>query len=270
MKTIMLHVHEDGGQASRLKVALDLARVDDGHIACVQVTGIDTYAAEPFGEMFGVAAMVDTIHDQDRLVRQAIEARLREENIRWDWRCFDGPVVETLIAQSRLADVVVISQPTGPRPGVAPPLSIIGDVVMHASAPLLVVPTGGTGLDATGAAMLAWNGSAEAAHAMRAGVSLLRHASAVHIVEVGDDEHAGTPTREAAAYLKRHGIACEVHDWPAKGRSTAVALLHAITELDANYLVMGAYGHSRLREMVLGGVTRALLARSQVPLLLVH
>ena len=116
-----------------------------------------------------------------------IEARLRQESIGWDWRCFDGPVVETLIAQSRLADVVVISQPTGARPGSAAPLSIIGDVVMHAAAPLLVVPTGGTRLDATGAAMLAWNGSAEAAHAMRAAVPLLRHAAAVHIVEVSDD-----------------------------------------------------------------------------------
>jgi nucleotide-binding universal stress UspA family protein len=269
MKTIMLHVHDDDEQANRLRVALDLARLDDGHIACVQVTGIDASATEPFGEMFGLAAMVDTIHDQDRQVRQAVEARLRQENIRWDWRCFDGPVVETLIAQSRLADVVVISQPTGSRPGFALPLAIISEVVMHASAPLLVVPTGACGLNATGVAVLAWNGSAEAAHAMRASVSLLRHAAAVHIVEVSDD-HNGTPVGEAVAYLERHGLACEVHEWPAKGRTTAVALLHAITELDAGYLVMGAYGHSRLREMVLGGVTRALLARAQVPLLLVH
>jgi nucleotide-binding universal stress UspA family protein len=269
MKTIMLHVHDDVEQANRLAVALDVARLDHGHVSCVQVTGIDAYAAEPFGEMFGTAAMVDTIHDQDRVLRQTIEARLRHEQVPWDWRCFDGSVVETLIAQSRLADLVVISQPASPRAGDAPPLSIIGDVVMHAGAPLLVVPTGCAHLDARGAAMLAWNGSAEAAHAMRASVPLLRHATAVHVVEVTDDR-PGTPASEAATYLERHGIACEVHEWPAKGRHAAVALLHAVAELDARYLVMGAYGHSRLREMVLGGVTRALIARAQVPLLLVH
>jgi nucleotide-binding universal stress UspA family protein len=269
MKTIMLHVHDDAEQANRLDVALDVARLDGGHISCVQVTGIDAYATEPFGEMFGMAAMVDTIHDQDRMVRQALEARLRQGDIAWDWRCFDGNVVETLIAQSRLADVIVIGQPENARRGAAPPMSIIGDVVMHAGAPLLVVPPGQRRMNATGQAMLAWNGSAEAAHAMRAAVPLLRHAAAVHIVEV-DDDHPGTPASEAAHYLERHGIRCEVHDWPAKGRHTSVALLHAITELDAAYLVMGAYGHSRLREMVLGSVTRALIARAQVPLLLVH
>lgn len=269
MKTIMLHIHDDAEQTNRLAVALELVRLDMGHIACVQVTGFDGYGVEPFGQMFGVAAIVDTLHDQDRIVRQAIEAQLRCENISWDWRCFDGPVVETLIAQSRLADVVVVSQPDGGQAAAAPPLSIIGDVVMHAGAPLLVVPTGVGRLEARGPAMLAWNGSAEAAHAMRAAVPLLRHAAAVHIVEVTDD-HAGTPASEAAAYLEHHAIACEVHQWPAKGRQTAAALLHAITELDAAYLVMGAYGHSRLREMVLGGVTRALITRAQVPLLLVH
>lgn len=269
MKTIMLHVHDDAEQANRLTVALDLAHQGGGHIACVQVTGVDAYAAEPFGEMFGTTAMVNTLHDQDRRVRQAVESRLRHEGIGWDWRCFDGGIVETLIAQSRLADVVVISQPASGHAGDTAPLSIIGDVVMHAGAPLLVVPAGTAHFDASGAAMLAWNGSAEAAHAMRAAVPLLRHASAVHIVEVSDD-HPGTPASEAATYLARHGIACEIHEWPAKGRQTAVALLHAIDELAARYLVMGAYGHSRLREMVLGGVTRALLGRARVPLLLVH
>jgi len=269
MKTIMLHVHDDAEQAGRLAVALDLARLAAGHISCVQVAAVQAAGGEPFGEMFGLTAMADTIHAQDRLLRQAIEARLRHEAVDWDWRCFDGDVVKTLIAQSRLADIVVISQPAPPRDGHFAPLAIIGDVVMHAGAPLLVVPAGVAGLNAAGAAMLAWNGSAEAAHAMRAAVPLLRHAAAVHIVEVTDDR-PGTPASEAATYLQRQGVHCEVHDWPAKGRTPAAALLHASTELDACYLVMGAYGHSRLREMVLGGVTRGLITGARVPLLLVH
>jgi nucleotide-binding universal stress UspA family protein len=269
MKTIMLHVHDDAEQANRFEVALALARLSHGHISFVQVAGVDVYAADPFGDMLGMAAMVDTIHDQDRLLRHGIEARMRTENIGWDWRCFDGNVVATLIAQSRLADVVVISQPAAAQTGRDPPLSIVADVVMHAGAPLLVVPAGCARLHAAGAALLAWNGSAEAANAMRAAVPLLRHASAVHIVEVSDERPA-TSAGAAATYLERHGIRCEVHEWPAKGRHAAVALLDAIRELDARYLVMGAYGHSRLREMVLGGVTRALIARAEVPLLLVH
>jgi nucleotide-binding universal stress UspA family protein len=269
MKTIMLHVHDDAEQNNRVQIAIDLARLEHGHIACVQVAAVEPYVVDPYSGLFGMAAIIDTIHDQDKLARQAIEARLRREDVEWDWRCFDGSVVETLITQSRLTDIVVISQPAIGRPAADHPLPIVGDLVLHTSAPVLVVPTGVGRFDVEGAAMLAWNGSAESAHAMRLTVPLLRRAACVHIVEVTDDT-PGMPATDAATYLARHGVPCEVHDWPAKGRRTSVALLHAVAELDGGYLVMGAYGHSRLRETVLGGVTRELIQSTTVPLLLAH
>lgn len=265
----MLHIHDDAEQDNRLQIALDLARLDHGHIACVQVAAVEPFVIDPYSGLFGLAAIIDTIHDQDKRVRQAIEAQLRREDVEWDWRCFDGSVVETLIGQSRLADVVVISQPAIGRHAPDHPLPIVGDVVLHTSAPVLVVPIGGRRFEADGAVMLAWNGSAEAAHAMRLTVPLLRRAACVHIVEVSD-ESPGMPATDAATYLARHGVPCEVHEWPAKGRRTSLALLHAVAELDARYLVMGAYGHSRLRETVLGGVTRDLIQSTTVPLLLAH
>ncbi len=265
----MLHIHDDAEQDNRLQIALDLARHAHGHIACVQVAAVEPYVIDPYSGLFGLAAILDTIHDQDKRVRQAIETHLRREDVEWDWRCFDGSVVETLIAQSRLADVVVISQPAIGRHAPDHPLPIVGDVVLHTSAPVLVAPIGGRRFEADGAVMLAWNGSAEAAHAMRLTVPLLQRAACVHIVEVSD-EAPGMPATDAATYLARHGVRCEVHEWPAKGRRTSVALLHAVAELDARYLVMGAYGHSRLRETVLGGVTRELIQSTTVPLLLAH
>lgn len=269
MKAIMLHIHQDVEQDNRLQVALDLARLGGGRISCVQIAGVEPYAMDFHGEMVALAALIDTRHDQDKLARQAIEARLRREGVEWDWRCFDGGVVETLIAQSRLADVLVISQPPTGHALPDQPLAIVGDVAVHTSAPVLVVPTGCHRFDAGGAAIVAWNGSAEAAHAMRLAVPLLEQASCVHIVEVGDDGLAA-PATEAATYLARHGVACEVHDWPAKGRRTSAALLHAATELDARYLVMGAYGHHRLRETILGGVTRELIVAADIPLFMAH
>lgn len=267
MKTIMLHIHDDAEQEARLQVALDLARLNHGHISCVQVAAVESLT-DPYGELLGLAAIIDTIHDQDRAARHALEARLRREGVVWDWRCFDGGVVETLIAQSRLADVVVVSQPVGLR-GAAAPLAIVGDLVLHSSAPVLVVPAGCRRFEATRNVVLAWNGSAEAAHAMRLATPLLRHAGCAHVVEVSGDQ-PGAPASDAASYLARHGIGCELHDWPAKNRQIAAALIDAATELDAGYLVMGAYGHSRLRETVLGGVTRELIAASKLPLLLAH
>jgi nucleotide-binding universal stress UspA family protein len=141
--------------------------------------------------------------------------------------------------------------------------------VLYARCPVLMVPHGQRRLDLAGPALVAWNGSSEAAHALRLALPLLKGAGAVHLVEVNDDL-TGLPASEAALWLARHGVAADVHEWPAKGRRASVALLHAATELGAAWLVMGAYGHSRLRETVLGGVTRELIASASLPLLMAH
>lgn len=261
MQTILLHIHDDNDQDSRLQVAIDMARLEQGHLLCVQAAGVAAFA-DPYAGLFGLAAIIDTIHDQDKRVRQAIEARLAATGVDWDWRCIDGGTAEALIGQSRLADIIIVSQQ----------MPSIGDLLLHASAPVLAVPPTAARFRADGNVMLAWNGSVEAAHAMRLATPLLRRAACVHVVEVADDHplSQGIPPGDAAAYLARHGIACERHDWPAKGRRTSTALFHAAAELDAAYLVMGAYGHSRLRETVLGGVTRELLQSAPLPLLLAH
>jgi nucleotide-binding universal stress UspA family protein len=269
MRTILLHIHNDCEQESRLQVALDLARLDGGHICCVQVAPVEAFAVDPYGGMFGLAAIVDTIHEQDRMARLAIEARLLREGVAWDWRCYDGSVVESLIDEARLTDVVVLSQPCSGRQTPDSTLPIVGDIALHTRAPVLMVPRGCRQIDASRNVLLAWNGSSEAAHALRLSLPLLAHAGCVHVVEVSDDAR-GLPSATAAVWLARHGIAAELHDWPAKGRRPSVALLHAVAELDARYVVMGAYGHSRLRETVLGGVTRELIEAATVPLLLAH
>lgn len=274
MKNIVLHIHDDDAQPGRLAVALDVVRQTGGHLSCIQVTPVEAYAGDPYGGLYGMAALIDTIHDQDKALRIATEARLMLSGVPWDWRSFDGNVVETLIDQSMLADLVLLSQPGAARRRSArQPLAIVGDVVMYTRCPVLLVPLlvphAEEGLDLSGPVVVAWNGSAEAAHALRLALPLLKRAAAVHLVEVSDDV-PGLAAREAAQWLSRHGIAADVHEWPAKGRRVSVALLHAAAELSARYIVMGAYGHSRLRETVLGGVTRELIASANVPLLLAH
>ncbi|MFZ4688887.1 MAG: universal stress protein [Polymorphobacter sp.] len=283
MKTILLHIHDDAGQARRLQTAIDLARPSGGHVTCLQVGPAEHLGANSHGGIFGLAAVIDTIRDIDRGNRIAIEARLHAEAVSWSWLCRDGDTVEALVAAARLADVMVLSQPgqgresgdmrQGRRAGDMP-LPIIGDVAVHARAPVLMVPVHGGpsphcpfGRDAK--ALLAWNGSAEAAYALRLTMPLLAHVATVHVVEVAE-ANAGQPLSDAVQFLSRHGIAAERHDWPAKGRSIAVALLDAAAELNADVMVMGAYGHSRLRETVLGGVTRDLIASATLPLLLAH
>lgn len=269
LKTIALHVHQDSGFESRLQVALDLARAHDGHLTCIQATGIEPIAGEPFGGMFGYAAIVDTVLEQDKALRTALSARLQQEGVSWDWRYRDDGVIEGLIAESRLADITIVSQPPAARSQFDSPPAIIGELVLNMLGPIMMVPASADGLAPDAPAMVAWNGSAEAAHALRQSLGLLRGAASVHLVEVSD-ERPGRPALEAATWLSRHGIKAELHDWPPKGRRISMALLHAAEELHADYIVLGAYGHSRLRETVLGGVTREMIQTASLPLVMAH
>ncbi|MGL4543436.1 MAG: universal stress protein, partial [Polymorphobacter sp.] len=213
--------------------------------------------------------VIDSIRANERELRERLEARIGHAGVSWDWRKLDGNVIQSIIDQSRLMDIVVLSRPLDSN-AQRPPLPIAGDIAINARAPVLAIGAGTPGdFDPAGCAMVAWNGSAEAAHALQLSLSLLRGASAVHLVEVSEEKR-GLPSTEAAQYLSRHGIAAEIHDWPAKGRKIDVALLHAATELDAAFMVLGAYGHSRLRETIFGGVTRELIRSSHVPLVFAH
>jgi nucleotide-binding universal stress UspA family protein len=268
MKSILLHVHDDAEQDSRVGVAIDLAKSSGGHIVCVQAAQVEALAGDPYGGMFGLATVIDAVHGHERQVRTVIEERLRGAGISWEWRHFDGAVVETLIGESRLVDLVILSQP-GPRGCREQPAGLVGDVVLHCRTPVLVVPGGLRHFEPQAGVVIAWNGSAEAAQALRLALPMLLPAGQVHIVEVAEDA-AGLSLGAAVAWLGRHGVAAEQHEWPAKGRRVSVALLHAAAELDAGLLVMGAYGHSRLRETVLGGVTRDLISMTTLPLLMAH
>ncbi len=117
--------------------------------------------------------------------------------------------------------------------------------------------------------MIAWNGSAEAAAAMRSALPLLPRASAVHLVEV-EEKPSAYPRDLAARYLARHRIGVQIVQRQPKDGSAGDAISEAARELGAGLIVMGAYGRPRLLESLLGGVTRDLITHSEIPLLLAH
>ena len=116
--------------------------------------------------------------------------------------------------------------------------------------------------------MIAWNGSPEAAHAVRAALPLLKLASAVQIISFNEDQNF--PMADVRRYLDAHGVTAGCNEHRLDGKTVGEALCHISSVLLAAYIVMGAYGHTRFREAVLGGVSRYMLAHSPVPLLLAH
>lgn len=271
MKTVLLHVNRDAGQDNRLAAAIDLVRDNKGLLICLQATSWNSYVfiGDPYGASFISPEALQSVRDAENEDRSVIESRLAQEGVEWEWRRVEGSAERALSAHATLADMVVISQPEHKDVGLPRAAPLAADLVVQIQSPSLIVPLKGKRFAPRGRAIIAWNGSAEAGHAVRLSRSLLRDAAEVHIVTVSEDKEGSSP-QELAQYLARHDIEAQIRRQPAGDASIAEALVTAANDVGAAYIVLGAYGHSRIRETILGGVTRDMILQSPIPMILAH
>ena len=269
MKTILLHINDDNGLDSRLQVALDIARAQEAHLTCLQPTSqFMPMPYAPFAGQYVADINFTGMQELERQFREKTEERLKSEDVPWNWQIGIGDPASLLTEQSGLADLLIVSQSVTRGVKEGDPLPVAGDVSVHANAATLVVPAESGSFDCKGPFVAAWNGSKEASRAIRFALPILKLASEVHIITI--DEGTELPRLDASTYLSRHGIASELHQMSAKKRKASEAIEDFATEMNATAIVMGAYGHSRLRETLMGGVTREQLFRSKFPLLMGH
>lgn len=271
MKSILLHIDHDSAMKARLQVALDIARATNGHITCLQAVSYEVFAP---GDIYGsaIAAAMPVIKENAEKLRSQIERELEHEGVPWDWRFVYGIAPNRLLEASPLADLVIVGPVEAGESGRGPS-ALVGDLVLKASVPVLVVPGDTASLDVSAPMLVAWNGSAEAAHALRAAVPLLACSCKVTLVSIAEDsdkERFDFPATEGARYLSRHGIGCDMVEIPRGGSKIADALASAAQLRECSLMVMGAYGQSRLAELIMGGVTRRILSDPPLPILLAH
>lgn len=148
MKTILLHIHEDSAQNSRMEVALDIARATGAHVRCLQVTPvIDYVSADMYGGSYVLPQDIDNIRIAEAKEKEKIEARIQREGVAWDWRHSDGDVVQCILSASRLVDAIIVTLPGPGRRGIGDPLPIVADLAISSRAPILAVPKGCKALD---------------------------------------------------------------------------------------------------------------------------
>ena len=270
MKTGLLHVAEDRGGDARLEAGIQLARTLGTHLTCTQAAPYSAYAmADPFGGVYPSVKLWTEYENRQEAKRATVETRLRNEGLAFDWVRGPGAPAIVLLDHSRLTDVIILSHLESDEGGWDQELELVGDIAVHSRAPILSVPYDNGTLKLDGSALVAWNASFEAAQALRFSLPILRQAARVQIVTVGE-EAAEFPASAAAAYLSRHGIGSELLSIERNESTVAEQLLDAIIDSQSDIAVLGAYGHSRIRERLLGGVTREMLLRSPKPLLLAH
>lgn len=267
MKSLVLNARQDVGFVARLQVALDICRATSGHLSCVFAPPIESAVA--LGDALATAEMLRVVEEQEARAREAVKVRLAVEDVPWDYVASTQAIAPALTGIGTLADLIVLSHPGD---GVSSPFDggIIGDVVVASRTPVLVVPEDTHGFDVTAPVAIGWNGSYEAALALKAAAPLLKMASATHLIVVNEGREQRLPASMAAAYLARNGINTEIHELPLAKDGIAATLVGGARELEVSCLVMGAFGHSRLREFWFGGVTRSMIDGVSIPTLFVH
>lgn len=269
MFDIHVHIHGDNSELQRLTTAVHLAARLDGRVCCIQVSPEPRLVSvDPFGGSYLTPELAELRQQLDRQERARIETWLDGHGAPFIWRHEYGDPGAALARAARLADLVVLS--AGPQliRRHDRPLSVAGRFLANSRAPALLLPEHG-GYTAGGPIAVAWDGSADAAIALRSAMPLLRCATRVHLLSVGED--AQSSLDEATHYLAARQINAQPQRLdPSGGLVTSSTLREAALDCEADLLVMGAFGGGRMRELIFGGVTEAMLEDMPFPLFLSH
>jgi nucleotide-binding universal stress UspA family protein len=241
-------------------------------------TGIHVVAIAPaaFASPEAVALQV---HEADAMVDDAKArqdwwlAELAAHKLEGEWQVAQGDTVEVLCHAARWSDLIVVERPQL-NPDAPTGWGLVSRTVFTSSAPVVVVPDSVTLDRAATRIVVAWNRSREAALAIRGALPLLCAAEQVVVLEGDPVENPFglryLPKLDLRAWLARHEVAAEFRAFKPPAKERGAVLLETAHTLAADLIVMGAWGHSRITELVLGGTTRHLFQSSDLPLLVAH
>lgn len=274
-KTILVHVDAGKTAPARLDIAVELANTFGAHLAClyaVKTEPLPSAAVEARDILLEAQRRSRAEHAQ--AARRSYDECLRRAGFdKAEWRASAADPLEAMGLHARYADLVVIGQQNPDSPG-----DVEKDferaLPITAGRPVLVVPYAFERRPVGRRVLVAWNAGREAARAVSDALPLLQRASHVDVVAFeparSGAAHGAEPGADIALYLARHGVKVTVSRVDAPDLDVGNQLLSRAFDLSADLIVMGAWGHSRLRELILGGVTRTLLESMTVPVLMAH
>jgi len=275
-KTILVQCDAARNVGRRLDVAAELAQQQGAHLVAL-------HARQPFQTpafFDGGFPMDDLFKSYEAAVKAdltiataAFEKATKGRHLSMELRVVDGFIDSELATHARYADLLVLGQ-TDPENTLPTPADLPEAVALASGRPVLVVPYIGVTSSPGKAVLLCWNASRESAHAATAALPLLKTASKVIVLAIdaksSPASHGAEPGADAATWLARHGVKVTVQRDAAAEADIGGTILSRAADHAVDLIVMGLYGHSRMREMVLGGASRTLLASMTVPVLMAH
>ena len=273
-KTILVHLDRSARRSERLELAFTLADRCDAHLVglfALSAVRIPSYVrAEPSDTLIAIQnrQRAEDAREAEAAFRAAMA---RYHGVKAEWRASNADAVGAVLLNARYSDLVVLGQRErdAEDDGLAP--EFVDEIVLSCGRPVLLVPYAGRFPDAGKRVLVAWNASAEASRAIADALPLLTRAESVNVIvfETGKaGDHGEEPGADAALYLARHGVKATVSRYGSPDIDIGSQILSRAADMTADLIVMGAYGHSRMRELVLGGATRTILESMTAPVLM--
>ena len=287
IKSILVPVDGTEGARPALEMAFAVGKQFSAHVDVLHVSADPKDAVPLLGEGMSGAMIEEMIDyaEKEAAERAASGRRMFDEVCARDSVSVTGtpPAADTVSAawvevvgrdneavarRGRLADLIVAGRPTAD--GDPSATMVLNGALFETGRPVLVAPPGVSPAAVGSKVAIAWNLNAEAARAVAAAIPFLSRAESVVVVTAESKRTSSDAAGELVPYLAWHGISAATKAIPPSRRAIGEALLGACADIGADLLVMGAYTHGRVRQLILGGVTRHVLAEATIPVLMVH
>ncbi len=273
-KDILVHVDSTAASRTRVQLALALARRFDARLSGLHV--IPKPDVPPYFKPSVVGRIAAIYAKNAKSAADFAEALFQKETkgavAETSWECISGDMDEMIAERARFADLVVLGQFDTENPRTISAFLLPAKVVFGAAAPILVVPNTGKFRDVGKHPLVAWDGSREAARVVRDAMPFLKTAQQISVLAIDplrqEHMHEGAHTSAVIAHLARHGICANEIEISSDKKGVTSDLLEQAKVLGVDLLVMGAYGHSRIWEFIIGGTTQDLLEKATIPMLM--
>lgn len=278
-KTLLVHVDDHKRTEERIRIAATIAATQNAHLIGAAMTGVSKFlyqnailnSNDPYLYRHIQISKERALHALENFEPVVNRAGVKS----FETRVVDDEAGGGVCLQARYCDLIVIGQTNPDEPSSSEAADFPEYVLMNSGRPVLMVPYVGQ-FDTVGKKVLiSWDASRESTRAVTDAIPLLKQADLVQVVvfntdaDTNADAHGEQPGADIALYLARHGINVEVSQQKTE-LDIGNALLSLATDFNSDLIVMGGYGHSRFREMLLGGVTRTILQTMTIPVFMSH
>jgi nucleotide-binding universal stress UspA family protein len=277
-KNILLHMDETERCKERLELALDLAKGHDSHLTGLYVIPPDFYPEYSEGIYFP-QDLIDSLENENlencAKAKQTFIDHTERHGLHGEWREEQGALDAIFSRHALYADLSIVSKGSFEDPRHYPNPALAEDVVLDTGRPILIIPNAGHFEGFGKRVLVCWNATREAARAISDAMPLLQKADKVTVLAVNPQkassgDHGEIPCADIGLYLARHGVKIEAATVQSDISDVGEIILSRAFDIDADLIVAGAFGHSRTREWILGGVTKTLLHDSTVPTFMSH